>query len=389
MEKEGWIYIMSNPVYGNKLKVGKTKNHPEIRGYGMSKRTEIIEDFKVEWFIRIPDIDIAELLAHDSLKSHRVKPKKEFFKIELNLAIDKISKTLCEYFNIDEPQIYRNKEVIDQEFQSSNIQIDFKGQNFRNENDFYYFKYNDKDEHFDILKNRLKGSVLEEMYRHNDIIISVEKEKDGTISTYQAIYQSDYVVEVKRANCKDELEFYFHFFNPDFDNYTINNKQIKKAGMINPNKIFYKKLEELLSDYQLVAEGYDRDYDYFRTNCILIKQTSKFSWNVRVITHPQKYYFLVKEDADAPYYSYCLSENGSGNDYQNLNWRTFFSACRENDISKYGFLIESENSNFIWLVAHISMYADDMKYIHNNLDSEIREAVSKSIKRRYPDKHIK
>lgn len=389
MEKEGWIYIMSNPIYGDRLKIGKTKDHPSIRAKGMSKRTEMIEDFKIEWSIEVPDIDFAEKLAHNVLKSYRIKIKREFFEIKLNLAIDKVSKALCEYFKIHNPQIYKDKEIINKEYQSSNtqVQIDFKGQNFRNENDFYYFKYNDKDEHFDILKNKLKGSVLEEMYHYDDIIISVEKEKDGTISTYQAIYQSDYVVQIKRVNCKDELEFYFHFFNPDYNNYTINNNQIKKAGMINPNQIFYKKLEELLPDYQLVAEGYDRDYDYFRTNCILIKQTSEFSWNVRVITHPQKYYFLGKEEA--PYSFYSVSENGSGNDYPNLNWRTFFSACRENDISKYGFLVKSENSNFTWLVSHISMYADDMKYIHNNLDSEIREAVSKSIKRRYSDKTIK
>ena len=385
MEKEGWIYVASNPNYGKKLKIGKTKNHPSIRVYGMSKRTEIIEDFKTEWSIKVPDIDFAELLAHDVLKSHRVKPKKEFFEVELNFAIDKVKKTLCEYFKIDNPSIY--EENIDREYKdlTYQIQIDFKRQNFRNENDIYYFKYKDKDEHFDILKNKLRGSVLEEMYNYSDTIISVEKEKDGTISTYQAIYQSDYVVEIKKVSCKDELEFYFYFFNPNLNNYVISNEQIKKAGMMNPNQLFYKKLEFFFPDYQLVAEGYDRDYEYFRTNCVLIKKTSKSSWNVRVITHPQKYYFLGKEVTS----HYSVSENGSGNDYQNLNWGTFFLACKENDFSKYGFLVESKNSNFIWLSSHISMYCDDMKYVHNNLDSEIREAVSESIKTRYSSRSMK
>lgn len=379
MEKDGWIYIASNPTYHKKLKIGKTKNHPAVRVYGMSKRTEVLEDFKTEWSIKVPDINFSESLAHHVLKTYRINPKKEFFEVELDLAIEKIEKAICEYFKIENPEIY--KESKENDNPNYQMPIEFGKKNFRVVGDIYYFKYRDKDEHFDILKNELQGAILEELYWQRNLIGSIIKEKDGTITAYQAIYESEYKVRIGKRIFKDELEFYTHFFNPNLDN-VILNVQIKKAGITSPNEIFYRKLKELLPKYELVAEGYDVEYEYYRTNCILIQEVSNNLWNVIVITHPQKYYFLGGEEISY----YAIAENGTEKDYQNLNWGTFFLACHNNDLSKYGFLLNTQKSIFRWLVANISMYVDNPKFLYKNLDKDIKKAVIESIKIRYSNK---
>jgi hypothetical protein len=110
---------MSNPIYGDRLKIGKTKDYPSTRAKGISKRTEMIEDFKIGWSIEVPDIDFAKKLAHNILKFYRIKIKREFFEMKLNLAIEKVSKAFCRYFKTDNPQIYKykDKEVIDKDYQ--------------------------------------------------------------------------------------------------------------------------------------------------------------------------------------------------------------------------------------------------------------------------------
>ena len=63
MEKQ-YIYILSNAQQPDVVKVGKTNIHPEIRAKDITKGAGVIGKWQVEWYIVVPDADIAEKMAH-------------------------------------------------------------------------------------------------------------------------------------------------------------------------------------------------------------------------------------------------------------------------------------------------------------------------------------
>ena len=102
---EQYVYILSNPYYGNRLKVGRSTNHPEVRAKELSRLTGVIGEFYVEWSIEVPDSKSAEAMAHFVLKEYKFQ--KEFFSIDLNLAIEKLLVNLTRQFKIEKPEIYK------------------------------------------------------------------------------------------------------------------------------------------------------------------------------------------------------------------------------------------------------------------------------------------
>jgi hypothetical protein len=83
---KGYIYIMSDSEHEDKIKIGKTEKHPEIRAEQMSKQTASIGDFKLQWFEEVSDCHFMESYLHFIFKEFHYK--KEFFKIDLGLAIE-------------------------------------------------------------------------------------------------------------------------------------------------------------------------------------------------------------------------------------------------------------------------------------------------------------
>ncbi len=108
MEKQ-YIYIFSNSQYPEIVKVGKTNIHPEVRAKQLSSQTGSVGKWQVEWYIVVPDSEIAEKMAHSLLKEFREDPKKEFFKRTVFEASSIISKKLVEFFEIEKPEIWENK----------------------------------------------------------------------------------------------------------------------------------------------------------------------------------------------------------------------------------------------------------------------------------------
>ena len=92
---KGYIYIMSDSEHKDKIKIGKTEKHPEIRAEQMSKQTASIGDFKLQWFEEVSDCHFMESYLHFIFKEFHYK--KEFFKIDLDLAIE-IAKVSTLYF---------------------------------------------------------------------------------------------------------------------------------------------------------------------------------------------------------------------------------------------------------------------------------------------------
>ena len=72
---EGYVYIMTNASMPGLLKIGCTTRSPEIRRRELSRSSGIPKDFEIEYEIFSP---------------HRVNCKREFFKYNIDKAIDVI-----------------------------------------------------------------------------------------------------------------------------------------------------------------------------------------------------------------------------------------------------------------------------------------------------------
>jgi hypothetical protein len=106
MEKQ-YIYIFSNSQYPEIVKVGKTNIHPEVRAKQLSSQTGSVGKWQAEWYMVVPDAEIAEKTAHYLLKEFREDPKKEFFKISILKAAGIIEKKLVEFFEIKKTEIWK------------------------------------------------------------------------------------------------------------------------------------------------------------------------------------------------------------------------------------------------------------------------------------------
>jgi hypothetical protein len=110
MEKQ-YIYIFSNSQYPEIVKVGKTNIHPEVRAKQLSSQTGSVGKWQVEWYMVVPDSDIAEKMAHSLLKEFREDPKKEFFKRTVFEASSINEKKLIEFFEIEKPEIWEGEKL--------------------------------------------------------------------------------------------------------------------------------------------------------------------------------------------------------------------------------------------------------------------------------------
>jgi len=87
---EGYIYIMTNASMPKLLKIGCTTRSPELRKRELSSSSAIPEAFQVVYEIFSPKMKILEEKIHSALSKYRVNNKREFFKCDLNKAIQTI-----------------------------------------------------------------------------------------------------------------------------------------------------------------------------------------------------------------------------------------------------------------------------------------------------------
>jgi T5orf172 domain len=102
MEKQ-YVYIFSISDKPDLIKVGKTSKHPHIRANDLSKNTAATGKFSVEWFMEVPDAELAENIAHFKLKEYHFN--KEYFSIKPFDAHLILEKFLIPLFEIKKPVI--------------------------------------------------------------------------------------------------------------------------------------------------------------------------------------------------------------------------------------------------------------------------------------------
>lgn len=92
-----WVYVLSNPSFNSMLKIGYTKNAPELRSEQLYKGTGVPTPFKLEFAKQCLNGEMLERLTHKYLRADRVNNEREFFYTKLEdviLTINKIHSDL-------------------------------------------------------------------------------------------------------------------------------------------------------------------------------------------------------------------------------------------------------------------------------------------------------
>ena len=90
----GFVYILSNPAMPGLVKIGLTERDPYERAFELDVATGVPTPFYVEAFFVSDDPRRDEAAIHILLDVHRVSSNREFFRLEVQQAIDALTEAL-------------------------------------------------------------------------------------------------------------------------------------------------------------------------------------------------------------------------------------------------------------------------------------------------------
>jgi hypothetical protein len=93
VDKEGWVYVLTNDAMPELVKIGYTMNDPAIRAEELSSDTGVPLPFVVAYKALVVNPKQIEQEVHGKLDSKRLNDKREFFKCEPFEAIRYIRDT--------------------------------------------------------------------------------------------------------------------------------------------------------------------------------------------------------------------------------------------------------------------------------------------------------
>ena len=105
MSNKGYVYIIRDTEQDNLLKIGFTKGDVHKRAKQLS--TGAAGLLVVEWYILVPDCKVAERMIHHNLREYRFN--KEFFSVDLFIAINVCLSTAKSLFMMDKFEVYSRK----------------------------------------------------------------------------------------------------------------------------------------------------------------------------------------------------------------------------------------------------------------------------------------
>ena len=88
---EGYIYILVNRSYIGLIKIGSTTFGATLRAKQLSSNTAVPTPFTVAYEAYVNHYEEFEKAIHNRLSQFRVNSKREFFKVQLDFAIELIS----------------------------------------------------------------------------------------------------------------------------------------------------------------------------------------------------------------------------------------------------------------------------------------------------------
>ena len=86
----GFVYIMSNTAFPDRIKIGKSKKDPTVDRVNELNKTGVPEPFHVEYYAFVPDETRLEKSVHDHFSNRRPNKKKEFFTVPVSEAVHQI-----------------------------------------------------------------------------------------------------------------------------------------------------------------------------------------------------------------------------------------------------------------------------------------------------------
>jgi hypothetical protein len=93
----GYMYVLTNSAFSPDLvKVGYTCGEPQIRARDSASVTGVPQDFTIEYFALSRDVEDVEKLIHPALDEHRINDSREFFRLSVSDAIEKVKSLLRE-----------------------------------------------------------------------------------------------------------------------------------------------------------------------------------------------------------------------------------------------------------------------------------------------------
>jgi len=95
MDKDGYVYILSNASMPGLLKIGKSRRGGRHRAKEIYQ-TGVPTPFHLEFEIYTPDCDALEMYVHERLYQNRVSNSREFFEIEVSDAIANVTDAMLE-----------------------------------------------------------------------------------------------------------------------------------------------------------------------------------------------------------------------------------------------------------------------------------------------------
>ena len=93
----GWVYILSNPVFPEYLKIGLTTLDPYTRAKQLSTGTGIPAPYVVAWMLYVSDCNAVERSTHIALDKYRNRNDREFFQLSLQTAIEAVEQIATDY----------------------------------------------------------------------------------------------------------------------------------------------------------------------------------------------------------------------------------------------------------------------------------------------------
>lgn len=106
----GYIYIASNPSMPGLVKVGKTTTSPNQRMSELHS-TGVPTPFSVEFAASVVDCHASERRVHRALADHRVAINREFFRVEVRIAIERALRHLINYEIVSFKEAHGIKEI--------------------------------------------------------------------------------------------------------------------------------------------------------------------------------------------------------------------------------------------------------------------------------------
>jgi len=93
-DKAGYIYVVTNPDFPGFVKIGIARNIKDrLRTYQTSAPRR---NYKVEHKVFHPDCRKGEKLAHEKLKMFALSRRREWFEVNLQIAINTLNDTLVD-----------------------------------------------------------------------------------------------------------------------------------------------------------------------------------------------------------------------------------------------------------------------------------------------------